>query len=47
MAYATGKYANQPQGVMINEGKVYWMETGVESVDKEHKAFVDIYTFSD
>ena len=40
-AYANGKYAKDPQGVLLFENFLFLMETGVDAVDQKSIAFAD------
>tara|TARA_Y100000004_G_scaffold27318_1_gene27905 strand:- start:261 stop:7424 length:7164 start_codon:yes stop_codon:yes gene_type:complete len=40
-AYANGKYAKDPQGVLLFENFLFLMETGVDAVDNKSIAFAD------
>jgi len=40
-AYANGKYAKDPQGVLLFENFLFLMETGVDAIDQKSIAFAD------
>ena len=42
-AYANGKYAKDPQGVLLFENFLFLMETGVDAVDQKSIAFAESF----